>query len=186
MLEAVKPRAYTPVESSPVSVEVSPPPTTAANGDAAGEEASAAKFDSPACWVFDGICLTLALLWGMSILRLLCWIRDAGGWLDGILLQVLGLAVVIVGACKDSQSYVRLKQKACTEVAIKSFNLDLPEDVSESEVIATIHELNANPDVHGLSSSLYSPLDLGLWWIILLRAYGKITRDYALQERVDV
>ena len=25
----------------------------------------------------------------------------------------------------------------------------------------------------------------GLWWIILLRAYGKITGDYALQERVD-
>lgn len=26
----------------------------------------------------------------------------------------------------------------------------------------------------------------GLWWIILLRAYGKITGDCALQERVDV
>ena len=26
----------------------------------------------------------------------------------------------------------------------------------------------------------------GLWWIILLRAYGKITGDHALQERVDV
>lgn len=26
----------------------------------------------------------------------------------------------------------------------------------------------------------------GLWWIILLRAYGKITGDYGLQERVDV
>lgn len=26
----------------------------------------------------------------------------------------------------------------------------------------------------------------GLWWIILLRAYCKITGDYALQERVDV
>lgn len=26
----------------------------------------------------------------------------------------------------------------------------------------------------------------GLWWIILLRAYGKLTGDYSLQERVDV
>lgn len=26
----------------------------------------------------------------------------------------------------------------------------------------------------------------GLWWIILLRAYGKITGDYALQQRIDV
>lgn len=27
---------------------------------------------------------------------------------------------------------------------------------------------------------------IGLWWIILLRAYGKLTGDYSLQERVDV
>lgn len=26
----------------------------------------------------------------------------------------------------------------------------------------------------------------GLWWIILLRAYGKLTGDYTLQERIDV
>ena len=25
-----------------------------------------------------------------------------------------------------------------------------------------------------------------LWWVILLKAYGKITSNYALQERVDV
>jgi hypothetical protein len=29
-------------------------------------------------------------------------------------------------------------------------------------------------------------INIGLWWIILLRAYGKITGDYSLQERVDV
>ena len=27
---------------------------------------------------------------------------------------------------------------------------------------------------------------IGLWWIMLLRAYGKITGDYGLQERLDV
>ena len=27
---------------------------------------------------------------------------------------------------------------------------------------------------------------IGLWWIILLSAYGKLTGDYALQERMDV
>lgn len=27
---------------------------------------------------------------------------------------------------------------------------------------------------------------VGLWWIILLRAYGKLTGDFTLQERVDV
>ena len=27
---------------------------------------------------------------------------------------------------------------------------------------------------------------IGLWWVILLRAYGKLTGDYSLEERVDV
>lgn len=59
------------------------------------------------------------------------------------------MAVVIVGSRKDSQSYVSMKRKACAEVGIKSFDIDLPEDVDEAELIAKVHELNANPDVHG-------------------------------------
>lgn len=60
-----------------------------------------------------------------------------------------GLAVVIVGQRKDSQSYVNMKRKSCFEVGIKSFDIDLPEDVSETELISKVHQLNANPDVHG-------------------------------------
>lgn len=37
----------------------------------------------------------------------------------------------------------------------------------------------------GLSAD-FVVLFTGLWWIILLRAYGRITGDYNLQERVDV
>ncbi|KAI3961219.1 hypothetical protein MKX01_035805 [Papaver californicum] len=62
---------------------------------------------------------------------------------------VPGLAVVLVGSRKDSQSYVNLERKACAEVWIKSFNVDIPEQVSEAELISKVHELNANPDVHG-------------------------------------
>lgn len=56
---------------------------------------------------------------------------------------------MIVGSRKDSQSYVSMKRKACAEVGIKSFDVDLPEDVFETDLIAKVHELNANPDVHG-------------------------------------
>ena len=63
--------------------------------------------------------------------------------------QVPGLAVVIVGARKDSQSYVNMKRKACAEVGIKSFDVDLPEQVPEAELISKVHELNEHPDVHG-------------------------------------
>ena len=57
--------------------------------------------------------------------------------------------MVIVGNRKDSQSYVGMKRKACAEVGIQSFDVDLPEEVPESELISKVHELNANPDVHG-------------------------------------
>ena len=65
------------------------------------------------------------------------------------LIQVPGLAVVIVGNRKDSQSCVGMKRKACVEVGIKSFDVDLPEQVSEADLIKRVHQLNSNPDVHG-------------------------------------
>nr|POE97899.1 bifunctional protein fold 2 [Quercus suber] len=71
--------------------------------------------------------------------------------------KVPGLAVVIVGNRKDSQSYVNMKRKACAEVGIKSFDIDLPEQVSEAELIAKVDELNANPDVHGILVQLPLP-----------------------------
>ncbi|XP_044499897.1 alkaline/neutral invertase A, mitochondrial-like [Mangifera indica] len=43
-----------------------------------------------------------------------------------------------------------------------------------------------DPDFGESAIGRVAPVDSGLWWIILLRAYGKITGDYALQERVDV
>ncbi|XP_030532666.1 bifunctional protein FolD 2 isoform X2 [Rhodamnia argentea] len=71
--------------------------------------------------------------------------------------KVPGLAVVIVGTRKDSQSYVSMKRKACAEVGITSFDVDLPEQVSEAELIDKVHELNANPDVHGILVQLPLP-----------------------------
>lgn len=43
-----------------------------------------------------------------------------------------------------------------------------------------------DPDFGESAIGRVAPVDSGLWWIILLRAYGKIIGDYALQERVDV
>uniref|UniRef100_A0A7C8ZVP8 Uncharacterized protein n=1 Tax=Opuntia streptacantha TaxID=393608 RepID=A0A7C8ZVP8_OPUST len=71
--------------------------------------------------------------------------------------KVPGLAVIIVGSRKDSQSYVSMKRKACAEVGIKSFDIDLPEQVSEDELIAKVHELNANPEIHGILVQLPLP-----------------------------
>ena len=71
--------------------------------------------------------------------------------------KVPGLAVVIVGSRKDSQTYVNTKRKACAEVGIKSFDVGLPEEVSEADLISKVHELNSNPDVHGILVQLPLP-----------------------------
>ncbi len=71
--------------------------------------------------------------------------------------RVPGLAAVLVGSRKDSQTYVRMKKKACAEVGITSFGYDLPEDISQKELLKVVQNLNANPDVHGILVQLPLP-----------------------------
>ncbi|KAK9905190.1 hypothetical protein M0R45_000387 [Rubus argutus] len=71
--------------------------------------------------------------------------------------KVPGLAVVIMGSRKDSQSYVSMKRKACAEVGITSVDVDLPENVSQDDLIAKVHKLNVKPDVHGILVQLPLP-----------------------------
>eukprot|EP00877_Chromochloris_zofingiensis_P008444 jgi/Chrzof1/3853/Cz13g11070.t1 len=71
--------------------------------------------------------------------------------------HVPGLAVVLVGSRKDSETYVRSKKKACVEVGIESFGTDLPEDVQEEEVLKVVEDYNSNPDVHGILVQLPLP-----------------------------
>lgn len=68
-----------------------------------------------------------------------------------------GLATVLVGERKDSQTYVRMKKKACAEVGITSFGHDLPVDISQAELLKIVQELNANPEVHGILVQLPLP-----------------------------
>lgn len=76
--------------------------------------------------------------------------RDAVG-------KVPGLAVVLVGDRKDSETYVRSKKKACEEVGIKSLGIDLPEDSSEDEVLKAVMMFNVDPSVHGVLVQLPLP-----------------------------
>jgi len=75
---------------------------------------------------------------------------------------VPGLAVVIVGSRKDSQTYVNMKRKACAEVGICSIDVDLPEDISEPALVAEVHRLNADPAVHGMRMPPLAPCLLSL------------------------
>ena len=61
-----------------------------------------------------------------------------------------GLAVVIVGEDPASQVYVSSKAKQTAEVGMNSYKHELPADISEADLLALIHRLNADPAVHGI------------------------------------
>lgn len=61
-----------------------------------------------------------------------------------------GLAFILIGEDPASQSYVKMKKKACLQCGIQSFAFDLKEDVSEKELLSKIHEINNDPNIHGL------------------------------------
>src|SRR5882762_8506135 len=68
-----------------------------------------------------------------------------------------GLAVILVGDNPASRLYVSNKIKACGEVGIRSTLVELPPDVSESELLERIDTLNNDPHTHGILIQLPLP-----------------------------
>ncbi len=68
-----------------------------------------------------------------------------------------GLAVVLVGEDPASQSYVRMKGKACEELGLFSQTIIKPASTSEDELLALIDSLNADPCIHGILVQLPLP-----------------------------
>ncbi|KAF3792904.1 Bifunctional protein FolD 1 [Nymphaea thermarum] len=79
-----------------------------------------------------------------------CKMKDSIG-------KVPGLAVVLVGSRKDSETYVRNKIKACGEVGIRSYTAELHEDCTEKEVFSVVSRFNDDPSVHGVLVQLPLP-----------------------------
>jgi methylenetetrahydrofolate dehydrogenase (NADP+)/methenyltetrahydrofolate cyclohydrolase len=68
-----------------------------------------------------------------------------------------GLAVVLVGDNPASSVYVRMKAKACEEAGIYSRVIRMSKDTSQSELLAVIDGLNADPAIHGMLVQLPLP-----------------------------
>jgi methylenetetrahydrofolate dehydrogenase (NADP+) / methenyltetrahydrofolate cyclohydrolase len=71
-----------------------------------------------------------------------------------------GLAVVLVGEDPASQVYVKSKGKAAHSCGFHSVQYDLSAATSESELIALVRTLNADPAIHGILVQL--PLPAGI------------------------
>ena len=71
-----------------------------------------------------------------------------------------GLGTVLVGDDPGSQAYVRGKHADCAKVGINSLRRDLPADIDQATLNATIDELNDNPDCTGYIVQLPVPKHL--------------------------
>lgn len=68
-----------------------------------------------------------------------------------------GLAVVLVGEDPASQVYVRNKGKQTIEAGMESFEFKMDESTSQEDLLAKVHELNADPKVNGILVQLPLP-----------------------------
>lgn len=70
------------------------------------------------------------------------------------------LAVVLVGDDPASAIYVRNKERACEKVGIRSVAHRLPADIPEEELLALLHDLNQQKEVHAILLQLPLPKHL--------------------------
>ncbi|KAL3839909.1 hypothetical protein ACJIZ3_024500 [Penstemon smallii] len=71
--------------------------------------------------------------------------------------QVPGLAVILVGQRRDSQTYVRKKLAASEEVGIRFKLAAFPENCTECEVCNALCKFNEDPSIHGILVQLPLP-----------------------------
>ena len=95
-----------------------------------------------------------------SAARLRGRVAEAAGALAARHGRVPGLAVVLVGEDPPSRIYVAGKVKATREAGMISVERRLPADTSQSELLAVVQALNADPAIDGVLIQL--PLPAGL------------------------
>lgn len=67
------------------------------------------------------------------------------------------LAAILVGNNPASRAYVGSKVKSCEEVGFNSTLVELPEEVTQEELLAEVRKLNENPDIDGFIVQLPLP-----------------------------
>jgi len=70
---------------------------------------------------------------------------------------VPGLSVILIGDDPASHAYVKMKAKACEKVGFYSITHNMPETISQDEIIATIKMMNSNPRIDGILVQLPLP-----------------------------
>lgn len=61
-----------------------------------------------------------------------------------------GLAIVQIGSRADSNTYIRMKQKAAKAIGVLCELIQLPDTVTEAELLALLDKLNRDTRYHGI------------------------------------
>lgn len=61
-----------------------------------------------------------------------------------------GLAVVLIGDDPASRSYVRSKDRTCSELGMFSQKFELPASTTQAELVALVQQLNQDSRIHGI------------------------------------
>jgi len=80
---------------------------------------------------------------------------------------VPGLAAVLVGDNPASQTYVRMKGKACDEAGLYHETIQLPRETSQPVLLALVDRLNADPRIHGILVQLPLPQQIDTQRVLL-------------------
>ena len=65
------------------------------------------------------------------------------------------LATILVGDDPASETYVRMKQKACKRVGMESLAINLPKETSTEELLSKIDEINNDENFRFFFQVLY-------------------------------
>ncbi len=60
------------------------------------------------------------------------------------------LAVILVGENPASESYIRMKERACKAVGMRFSLFRFPTETGVADVLAKIRDINKDPDIHGI------------------------------------
>jgi methylenetetrahydrofolate dehydrogenase (NADP+)/methenyltetrahydrofolate cyclohydrolase len=80
---------------------------------------------------------------------------------------VPGLTVVLVGEDPASAVYVRNKEKASVEAGMKGETIRMPATTTETELLAVVDRLNADPTVHGILVQMPVPKQIDAQKVIM-------------------
>ena len=60
------------------------------------------------------------------------------------------LATILVGADPASITYTQMKRKRCEKIGMQSRKVELPEETTTEQLLATVNELGSDPAINGI------------------------------------